>query len=86
MRSMQSLCLYRVVPFLAAAALLVACSSDKVTGPQLQSNDELIAHFDSLAQVSGGDQTTIYYSTIQMLVNGAPAVRGTISVDGQLGT
>lgn len=62
---------------LAAAAVVMGCSSDSVTGPTTRDNAALVLHFDSLMNSASGDRAGIYSDIGQMLAEGAPVNTGT---------
>lgn len=82
MRPKRSIRVRRVVPLVAAMALVIACSSDSVTGPSTRQNATLILHFDSLMNSTSGDRPATYSAIAEMLAEGAPVGTGTITVDG----
>ncbi len=67
---------------LAAAAVVIGCSSDSMTSPTTRDNAALILHFDSLRNSSFGNKAIIYYDVVELLVEGAPVGTGTITVNG----
>lgn len=82
MRAIRSSRVRRALPLVAAMALVMACSSDSVTGPSTRQNATLILRFDSLMNATSGDRPGIYSDIAQMLAEGAPVNTGTITVNG----
>ena len=78
----RSIRVRRGLALLAAAAVVVACSSDSVTGPTTRDDAALILHFDSLVHSSSGDRPAIYSEIAQALAEGAPVGAGTMTVNG----
>lgn len=63
-------------------ALVIACSSDSVTGPSTRQNAALILRFDSLVNSTSGDRPATYAAIVEMLAEGAPVGTGTMTVNG----
>ncbi len=82
MRRLHSIRTRRVLPLLAAAAVVFGCSSDSVTGPTTRDNAALILHFDSLGNSTSGDRPAVYFEIAQALALGAPVGTGTVTVNG----
>lgn len=82
MRAIRSSRVRRALPLVAAMALVMACSSDSVTGPSTRQNATLILRFDSLMNATSGDRPAIYSTVAEMLAEGAPVGTGTITVNG----
>lgn len=79
MRRVRSI---RSLPLLAALAVVMACSSNSVTGLNTRQNATLILHFDSLLNSTSGDRPAIYAAIGEMLAEGAPVGTGTVVVNG----
>lgn len=82
MRAIRSSRVRRALPLVAAMALVIACSSDSVTGPTTRQNATLILRFDSLMNATSGNRPAIYSAIAEMLAEGAPVSTGTITVGG----
>lgn len=82
MHCIRSIRVRRGLALLAAAVIVIGCSSDSVTGPTTRDNAALILHFDSLMHSSSGDRPAIYSDIALALAEGAPVGTGIITVNG----
>ncbi|HEX6809237.1 MAG TPA: hypothetical protein VF118_14715 [Gemmatimonadaceae bacterium] len=68
---------------IASVAVVAACASDQVAGPNTAENAELILHFDSLMHsTTDAYRKSTYWDIAAILAEGAPVGAATIKVNG----